>query len=70
MVNADTPSMPEGWSVSANRRIRFNETARLVYFGTAEIPHLEPAGNFLEEEKVRVDLWHYLDPLIQSQQLV
>ena len=70
VVNSSTPGMPDGWGASPHRRLRFNETGSLLYFGTAVRPRQKSVDSLLDEEKVSVDLWHYLDPLIQPQQLV
>ena len=69
-VSATTPGMPGGWRVSEHGSLSFSENGERLFFGTAEKPQPEPADTLLDEEKYRVDIWHYKDPMIQPQQLV
>jgi dipeptidyl aminopeptidase/acylaminoacyl peptidase len=57
-------------SVSENRKPVFTEDGRFLYFGVAKTPEQEPKDTLLESEKVKLDLWHYQDKRLQSQQLV
>ncbi|MFO7924678.1 MAG: prolyl oligopeptidase family serine peptidase [Bacteroidales bacterium] len=68
-VTTEAAGMPEGWSVSEHTSLSFTENGNRLYFGTAEKPLREPDDTLLAEEKHRVDIWHYKDPLIQPQQL-
>ncbi len=70
VVGADSPGMPEGWSVSENGFVYFSDNAGRLYFGTAPIPEPEPEDTLLSDEKYRLDVWHWKDPYIQPQQLV
>ncbi len=70
VVTPATPGMPGGWSVSEHGELRFTEEKGRIIFGTAPIPGPEPEDTLLDEERTRVDIWHYRDPLIQPQQLV
>ena len=69
-VSADTPGVPGGWSPSAYASPSFPEDGDKLFFGTAPIPKAEPEDTLLDEEKYRVDIWHYEDPLIQPMQKV
>lgn len=69
-VGATTPGMPEGWGVSEHGNLSFSENGERLFFGTAVKPQPEPTDTLLDEEKYRVDIWHYKDPMIQPQQLV
>ena len=69
-VTRQTPGMPGGWSVSEHGNMRFSDKGGRIIFGTAPVPTPEPKDTLLDEEKARVDIWHYRDPLIQPQQLV
>ncbi len=64
------PGMPEGWSVSEHHEVSYTEEADRIIFGTAPIPEQEPEDTLLDEERARLDIWHYRDPLIMPQQLV
>ena len=70
IVSGNTPGMTDGWSVSEHSTISFNENSDRLFFGTAPQPGPAPDDSTPESEKHRLDIWHYLDPLIQPQQLV
>lgn len=70
IVTPTTAGMPEGWSVSENCELNFAAKGDKLFFGTAEIPQPNPEDTLLTEEKHRLDIWHYKEPLIQPQQLV
>ncbi len=69
-VDASCEGMPSGWSVSEHTSIWFGKNGSRMFFGTAPAPGPEPEDTLLSDEKYRVDIWHYEDPLIQPQQLV
>ncbi len=69
-VTSTTPGMREGWSASEHGTISFADDSDRLYFGAAEKPLPEPKDTLLDEEKHKLDIWHYRDPLIQPQQLV
>jgi dipeptidyl aminopeptidase/acylaminoacyl peptidase len=62
-------SAPENWTVGEHGEIYFSENDQRLYFGTAPKPLPEPEDTLLEEEKVKLDLWSWKDPLLQPQQL-
>lgn len=68
---ADTSShlLPEGKSISENYTPLFTENGKYLFFGVADIVVPEPKDTLLESEKVKVDIWHYLDDRLQPQQL-
>jgi dienelactone hydrolase len=70
VVDKATAGMPEGYSPSEHRRPSFSHDGRRLFFGTAPIPEPEPEDTLLPEEKYRVDVWHWQDPLIQPIQQV
>lgn len=70
IVEPDRPGMPGGWSVSEHASPMFTEQGDRLFFGTAPIPAPEAEDTLLAEEKHRLDIWHYRDPLIQPMQLV
>ncbi|TVQ38878.1 MAG: S9 family peptidase [Wenzhouxiangella sp.] len=59
------------WHVSQHQQPTFSDSGQRLYFGTAPAP-IEPADNEdrLDDEVVRVDIWHWQDPELQSMQLV
>jgi len=63
--------IPEGWWISENGTVSFSESGGRVFFGTAPRPEPEVEENdVLDEEKVKVDIWNWKDPLLQPMQLV
>ncbi|NJO88698.1 MAG: hypothetical protein HC831_06835 [Chloroflexia bacterium] len=62
--------MPKDWVVSENENIWFSRDDSKMYFGTALRPEPEEKDTLLDEEKVKVDVWSWIDPLLQTQQLV
>ena len=57
-------------AVSENRTLLFTEDNRFLYFGVTERPEKEIKDSLLESEKVDLDIWHYRDTRLQSQQLI
>ncbi|MFM6934057.1 MAG: alpha/beta hydrolase family protein [Flavobacteriales bacterium] len=56
--------------ISENRSPLFTKDQQFLFFGVCDRVKQEPKDTLLESEKVRLDIWHYQDPEIQSQQLV
>jgi hypothetical protein len=48
----------------------FTDNGKYLFFGVSERLKKEEKDTLLESEKVKVDVWHYLDKRIQPQQLV
>lgn len=69
IVDTMLKAMPEGWSVSKNRKLRFSESGERLFFGTAPIPEPAPEDTLLDSEKTRLDVWNWKDDLLQPQQL-
>ncbi|MDZ7739315.1 MAG: hypothetical protein U5K32_09705 [Bacteroidales bacterium] len=70
VVNAEAAGMPEGWSVSENGNLSFSDSGERLFFGTAEKPEEEPEDTLLADEKYRLDIWSWHDPLLQPQQKI
>lgn len=68
--------MPRDWWVSPNSSQRYAEDGSRLYFETAPIPdsvteEREEADHDEEEDdKVKLDIWHWQDPQLQPQQLL
>lgn len=65
LVTSATPGMPAGWSPSEFASLSFSKDGQRLFLGTAETPKAEPAD---APEPVKVDLWHWKDPELQSAQ--
>jgi len=77
-LNANTISLiadsslsifPRGKSVSENGNLRFSKNGKLLYFGVADLPKNEEKDSLLDTEKPKLDLWHYEDKRLQTEQL-
>ena len=56
--------------VSEHRSPLFTDNDKYLFFGISDRISPEEKDTLLESEKVKVDVWHYLDKQIQAQQLV
>lgn len=65
LVSASTPGMPAGWTPSEHAPLAFSKDGQRLFLGTAELPAPEPKD---APEPVKVDLWHWKDPELQSAQ--
>lgn len=68
VIDSTAQGLLQDWRVSEHRKPAFSKDGEKLFFGTA--PELEPApeDTLLDDEKVRVDIWHWKDPLIQPHQ--
>jgi dipeptidyl aminopeptidase/acylaminoacyl peptidase len=57
-------------TVTNSFRMRFSEDERRLFFGVWDAWEPEPKDTLLENEKVKLDIWHWKDERIQPQQLV
>ncbi len=71
IVDATTPGMTAGMSVSENGRINFTPNGLRLFFGTAKTPIVkkEEKDTLLADDKVSVDIWHWQEDELQSIQL-
>jgi len=70
-VMEGSDGVPDGWWVSENGSLDFSDSGERLYFGTAPKPAPDPEDDdILDEEKVKVDIWNWKDPLLQPMQLV
>ena len=67
--------IPDGWWVASDSSQLFSKDGKRLYFETAPIPEevLKQRKSDREdddEEVVKLDIWHWQDPLLQPQQLL
>jgi dipeptidyl aminopeptidase/acylaminoacyl peptidase len=68
LVDMNIPGMKPGWTVSENGNLSFSKTGNRLFFGTA--PKAPPRDtNQVEIDLVKIDIWHYKDDYLQTQQL-
>jgi len=71
VADTTTAGVPENWMVSDNSNIRFSESGKRVYFGTAPRPFeyaYEADTTLLKDDRPDVDVWSYNDPYIKPMQ--
>lgn len=68
LVDTTSNFFTESWTVSENGDIKFSKDGSKMYFGVASRPVNEPKDSLLDDEKYRVDVWNWKDPLLQPQQ--
>ena len=67
--------IPEGWWVAPNSLQQFSEDGKRLYFETAPIPETvlkqrKSDSKDDDEDVVKLDVWHWQDPVLQPQQLL
>ena len=65
LVDAATAGMPAGWTPSEHAPLSFSKDGLRLFLSTAELPPPEPKD---APEPLKVDLWHWKDPELQSAQ--
>lgn len=69
MAGRTTPGIPQGWYLSGNGNVRFSKNGEKLFFGIAPIPRIKDT-TLVEFEHAEVDVWHWKDDYLQTQQLV
>ncbi len=70
IVDSTSTFLPKDEAVSENRTLLFTDDNRFLYFGVTKRPEKEVKDSLLDSEKVDLDIWHYRDTRLQSQQLI
>jgi len=69
VARAGTAGVPDGWTVSEHRAPSFSRSGGRLYFGTAHWEAPPPEDSTPDDERVRVDVWHWQDAELQPMQL-
>lgn len=70
ILDKNTKGMPKGWMPSPDFKTVIDENKRYMLVGTKPIPTQYPKDTMaLEEEKVKLDIWHWQDEDIQPFQI-
>jgi len=64
------PFFGNDFGISEHRKLSFTKDDRFLFFGKSLRLKPETKDTLLETEKPKLDIWHYQDKLLQSQQLV
>lgn len=67
-LDKNARSLKEGLSISPIRIPRFSEDGKRLFFGLAPLLVEEPEDTSLANEKPKLDIWSWTDPLLQTQQ--
>lgn len=70
LVEPGAAQLTPNWHVSADRALRFSETGRRLFFGTAPDEVVATAASDSGAEDVVLDVWSWTDEVIQTRQLV
>jgi dipeptidyl aminopeptidase/acylaminoacyl peptidase len=68
IVNNYNGNMNVGWEISANGSITFSESNNRIFFGTQKIKP-EKDTTILDEEIAKLDVWHWNESILHSEQL-
>ncbi|MFZ6771918.1 alpha/beta hydrolase family protein [Undibacterium sp. SXout7W] len=70
LVSRTSAGMPVGWSVNEYAEIGFSKDGQRLFLGTSALPLNEAIDAPDAPEAMKVDLWHWQDPELQSMQKV
>lgn len=69
IADTNTSAFPNDWEISENGTIKFSDDNSKLFFNTAPKIYAQPKDTIPDDEKFKVDVWNWQDPLLQSQQL-
>ncbi len=69
IATRNTSGMPQGWYVGGDGDVRFSKNGEKLFLGIAPIPRVKDT-TLVEFEHADVDIWHWKDDYLQTQQLV
>jgi len=69
LVKTGSPGLPQHWQVSGEGNVRFSKNGKKLFFGIAPLPPVKDT-TLVEFEHAKVDIWHWQDDYLQTQQLV
>lgn len=67
VIDNDVEGLPEGMMVSKNRAILFSKNGERLFFGVSY--PIAKKDTTIKEEQASLDVWHYQDSYISTQQL-
>lgn len=69
LADKSTPGMKAGMTISENGNLSFSKSGKRLLFGTAPILPVRDTG-LMESDWVKLDIWHYNEDYLQTQQQV
>ncbi len=70
ILDSVNKTVTQDWEVNENSQLNFSRNGESLYFGIAPKIEKEKKDTLLDEEKYRLDVWSWKDPLLQSEQKV
>jgi len=68
LVDKTSPGLQLGTTVSENSNLSFSKSGNRLMFGTADLP-IAKDTSLIDIDLVKLDIWHYNDDYLQTQQL-
>lgn len=68
MLDKHTPGMQLGMTISEHANLAFSKSGKRLLFGTAPLPVAKDT-TLVDIDLVKLDVWHYNDDYLQTQQL-
>ncbi|HLW50715.1 MAG TPA: hypothetical protein VKZ78_07055, partial [Sphingobacteriaceae bacterium] len=69
LIHSQTAGIPQGWQIGDAGSLRFTKDGERILLGIAPVPLLRDT-TLVEFEHAKVDIWHWKDDYLQTQQLV
>lgn len=64
-----TTGIPANWYISGEGNLKFSKSGEKLFFGLAPVPAVKDT-TLVDFEHAKVDIWHWKDDYLQTQQLV
>ncbi len=68
LADKNMSGMQLGWTISENGNLEFSKTGKRLFFGAAPVQPVKDTS-LVEIDLVKVDIWHFKDDYLQTQQL-
>ncbi|MGN0003013.1 MAG: S9 family peptidase [Sphingobacterium composti] len=69
LLDKQTPSIPKNWYISGDGNLNFSADGKKLLLGLAPIPKVKDT-TLVDFEHAKVDIWHWQDESLMTQQLV
>lgn len=68
VLDSLSTQLPNNFTISEHRNPTFSEDGTALYLGLKEKPAIAPKDSLTADEKVSLDIWHWQDGRLQTQQ--
>lgn len=69
LIDTTSKFIPSEWTVSKNATPQFSKINNRLYFGVFDVPEYDMKDTLTEIEKAKLDIWHYNEPVLHTEQL-